>query len=75
MNGMRAGMSAAPSMAAARVAAGVTSPPCQEQTSSYRLVCGKLPVQARSGQPEADECSQHLLSPTVATGLMLEVGS
>jgi hypothetical protein len=33
MNGLRAGMSAAPLMAAARMAAGVTSLPCQKRAS------------------------------------------
>ena len=33
MNGLRAGMSAAPLMAAARVAAGVTSLTCQKRAS------------------------------------------
>jgi hypothetical protein len=35
MNGLRAGMSAAPLMAAARVAAGVTSLTCQNRTSRW----------------------------------------
>jgi hypothetical protein len=36
LNGLRAGMSAAPLMAAARVAAGVTSLTCQERSFAYR---------------------------------------
>jgi hypothetical protein len=35
MNGLRAGMSAAPLMAAARVAAGVTSLTCHKRSSAY----------------------------------------
>jgi hypothetical protein len=46
MNGLRAGMSAPPLMAAARVAAGVTSLTCQEPTFT-----GSLPN--RRSRPEA----------------------
>jgi len=38
MNGLRAGMSAAPLMAAARVAAGVTSRTCQQETFADLLI-------------------------------------
>jgi hypothetical protein len=44
MNGLRAGTSAAPLMAAARVAAGVTSLTCQFRTSVY----GWSPVLAQT---------------------------
>ena len=53
MNGLRAGMSAAPLMAAARVAAGVTSLTCQKRASILDCCSAGKYVWSIADQPPA----------------------